>query len=276
MDPGTIKALALDLDGTLLAPGAVLTERTIAAVKSCIRRGLTIIISTGRSLQATEPYRVSLGAEGPMVYFNGALVTDMPRNEVLSTILLEKEKAEFCLDLSRETGVYCQMFIPGKASQITLMTERGTPERTMYHNHTGILAELVDLKEVLKSSGSCGCFKTMFLAEPEVLTALRPRVYEHFGDEVYIAQTYPTFLEVMDKNVSKGRGLTIAMKHRSIKREEIIAFGDEENDLPMFTAAGFSVAPSSANEKVKAAADLVIGSNAEDGVAAFLEEFFKF
>jgi hydroxymethylpyrimidine pyrophosphatase-like HAD family hydrolase len=64
------------------------------------------------------------------------------------------------------------------------------------------------------------------------------------------------------------------MEHLSIKKEEIIAFGDEENDLPMFEAAGFSAAPFNAKENVKAKADLVVGSNAEDGVAAFLEEFF--
>jgi len=170
--------------------------------------------------------------------------------------------------------VYCQMFIPGKDSKITLMTECDSSERAMYHNHTGILAELVDLKQVLRQES--GCFKCMFLAEPEVLVGLRPRLDDHFGEETYIAQTYSTFLEVMNRDVSKGKGLKIAMEHCSVKKEEIIAFGDEENDLPMFKEAGLSVAPSNAKENVKAAADLVIASNAEDGVAAFLEEFFKF
>jgi len=64
------------------------------------------------------------------------------------------------------------------------------------------------------------------------------------------------------------------MERLSLKREEAIAFGDEENDIPMFARAGFSIAPSNAKDAVKAKADLVIGSNVEDGVAAFLEEFF--
>jgi hydroxymethylpyrimidine pyrophosphatase-like HAD family hydrolase len=74
--------------------------------------------------------------------------------------------------------------------------------------------------------------------------------------------------------VSKGQGLKAAMKRLSIKSEEVIAFGDEENDLPMFSVAGFSAAPANAKESVKAGADIVIGSNAEDGVAAFLEKYF--
>ena len=275
IDPEKIRALALDLDGTLLAPGAVLTERAVKAVKGCMQRGLKIIIATGRALEATERFRAALGAEGPMIYFNGALVTVMPQNEILSTTLLDKKAAEFCLDLSREMDVYCQMFIPGRDTAITLMAEREAPGRTMYYNHTGILAELTDLKILLRQTAFDGCFKSMFVAEPEILDLLRPRLDKQFGKSVYIARTLRTFLEVMNAGVSKGQGLEVVMKHCSLQKEEVIAFGDEENDIPLLAAAGFSVAPSSAQDAVKARADLVVASNTDDGVAAFLEEFFK-
>ena len=90
-----------------------------------------------------------------------------------------------------------------------------------------------------------------------------------------MARTYPTFLEIMNAGVSKGEGLKTAMKCRGLKMDELIAFGDEENDLPMFSVAGFSAAPSSAKEKVRQAADFVFGSNAEEGLASFLENLFK-
>jgi Cof subfamily protein (haloacid dehalogenase superfamily) len=275
--PKKIRALALDLDGTLLAPGSVLTERTRQAVKACRRLGLRIIIVTGRAIDAAEPFRAALEAEGPMVYFNGAAVANMPEGTLLSATLLDKESAEFCVDLSRETGVYFQVYFPGANgdSRITLMAETDGPERTMYHNHTGILAELGDLKEALRRPGTAGCVKTMFLAEPEVQAMLRPKLDEHFGERVYIAQTYRTFLELMNAKVSKGQGLKFALECLSISPEEVMAFGDEENDIPMLKAASFSAAPSNAKESVKAAASMILGSNAEDGVAAFLEDFFK-
>jgi len=273
-----IKALALDLDGTVLAPGAVLSERTIAAVNKCVQRGLKIIISTGRAIEAAERFRTSLGAEGPMIYYNGAVVAEMPaefpQGRFLQATLLDTKKAELCVDLSRETGIYCQVYLFIE-NRIPLLAERDGPEREMYHKHTGILAELVDLKEALGRSGLSGCVKAMFLAEPELLAELRQPLENRLGKSVYIAQTLRTFLEVMDAKVSKGQGLSFAMERLSLKREEIIAFGDEENDVPMFAEAGFSVAPSNAKDTVKAKADLVVGSNAEDGVAAFLEEFFK-
>jgi Cof subfamily protein (haloacid dehalogenase superfamily) len=271
-----IKALALDLDGTLLAPGAVLTERALRAVQGCAEKGIQVIVVTGRAGEASEKYRASLEAEGSMVYFNGAIIAEMPGGKILHSVLLKKEIAEFCLDFSREKGIYFQIFIPGTKEQPSqlLLTEKEDPQRDMYHNHTGMLAELTDLKEVLKRPEVQGCIKCMFLAEPEILDNLRPIIEERFGKEVYVVRSTKTFLEVLDPRVSKGKGLLFALEDRDIKPEETIAFGDEENDLPMFEAAGLSIAPSNAKEAVKAKADLIIGSNAEDGVAAFLEETF--
>jgi Cof subfamily protein (haloacid dehalogenase superfamily) len=274
-NPKSIRALALDLDGTLLAPGPILSGRTIQAVKALRQRGLQIIIATGRAIDAAETFRSSLGAEGPMIYFNGAVVADMGNGGILKTTLLDIRAAEFCLDISRETGVYFQVYFPGgKEGRIVLMAEKDSPEREMYRNHTGILAELGDIKEALQRPGLPGCVKGMFLAEPDAQAVIRPRLEDRLGKSVYIVQTYRTFLEIMDSGVSKGRGLEFAMECRGLKKEEVIAFGDEENDLPMLAAAGFSAAPSNAKDKVKAAVDVVIGSNAEDGVAVFLEEFF--
>ncbi|GHV36935.1 haloacid dehalogenase [Spirochaetia bacterium] len=275
-DPHAIKALALDLDGTTLAPGAVLTERTIRAVNACREKGLQIIIATGRAVEAGERFRIPLGAEGPMVYFNGAVVADMPGAKILSATLLDLEAVNFCVDLSRSTGVYYQVFLPGtKANpRQRLVAERQAPETEMYFKHTGIQAEIGDLKEALAAPGLAGCIKSMFLGEPEVQDAIRPKIEERFGKSLYMARSLRTFLEILNPNVSKGEGLKIALQCRSLEASQVIAFGDEENDLPMFGVTGFAVAPSNAKESVRNAADLLIGSNAEDGVAAFLEETF--
>jgi len=264
------------MDGTILAPGAVLSERTIRAVKACQQRGLKAFIATGRAIGGTEPFREALGLEGPMIYCNGAIVLDMPSGRILSTTLLDKESTSFCVDISREMGVYYQVFFPGTADkrQTPLIAEQDGPERELYFTHAGMRAELGDLKEVLNQPEVEGCIKGLFMAEPEILAEVRVKLEARFGKSVYLVHTFRTYLETMNANVSKGRGLKLIMEHYSLKREEVIAFGDEENDLPMFAAAGFSAAPANAKDSVKAAADMVIGSNAEDGVAAFLEEFF--
>jgi Cof subfamily protein (haloacid dehalogenase superfamily) len=269
------RALSIDLDGTILRPDNSISERTISAIKACAKQGLKIIICTGRSPDASEAYRSALGAEGPMVYFNGAEVTDMPRGKPFYPALLGLDVIDFCVDISRQTGIYFQVYFPETDKRPTklLLTERDGHEREMYLKHTGLEAVIGDIKEAITvPTAHKGGIKGMFLADAARFEAIRLPLIEKFGDSIYVAQTLKTFLEVMSADISKGKGLKIALDQLGIRSDETIAFGDEENDLPMFDVAGFSVAPSNAKANVRAAADLVIGSNAEDGVAAFLEE----
>jgi len=282
-DPKSIKALAFDLDGTLLTPGSVLSKRSLDALEKCRQRGLQIIIATGRTINSAEPFRKEIRAEGPMIFLNGAVVADMDRGGIIKTTYMDKEAAEFCVDLAREMGVYCQLYIEssdnvpgGKTTRITLFAERDLPERKFYHEKTGVLAELTNLNEVLNHPGFGNVIKTMFLVEPELQAVIRPILDKHIGESVYIVQTYRSYLEILSKDASKGKALAYVMESLSLRPHEVIAFGDEENDIPMFETAAYSAAPSSAKESVKARAGMVIGSNADDGVAEFLERFFGF
>jgi hypothetical protein len=269
--------MAIDLDGTTLAPGGILNERTARAINLCKQRGIRIILATGRAIEAAEPFRSAFGAEGPMIYYNGAVLVDMPEEKILNTALLDKTVAEFCVNLARDMKVYCQAYVPDRdnESRIPLLAELDSQYREWYYKITGMLAELGDLREVLRHPKLRGCVKTMFLAEPEILAEVRLELEARFGETVCIAQTHRTFLEVTGPNATKGLGLKFVMEHCSIAKEEIIAFGDEENDLPMSSVAGFFLVPSSGKDMVKAKADIVIGPNTEDGVAVFLEEFFN-
>ena len=183
-NPKNIRALAIDLDGTLLAPGAVLTDKARSVIHRCIKKGLQIIIATGRSTESAEPFRAPLDAEGPMIYFNGALIANMPEKEILKITLLDRKKVEFCADLSREMNVHYQVFLPGDGDdkRIKLLSERDTPDREMYYRHTGVLSELVDLKKAMR--GHEGCIKSMFLAEPDVQVLLREKLDKTLGNSV--------------------------------------------------------------------------------------------
>jgi len=205
----------------------------------------------------------------------------MPGGKILKSTLLDKKTADFCVDFSRENGIYYQIYFPDSGISggnprpvMPLVTEKDMPEREMYYKHTGILAELGDLKEALGRCGQEGCIKAMFIAEPARLESIRPKLAEALGRSVYITKTHNNFLETMNANASKGKGLKFVMELLSLKREELIAFGDDENDVPMSDAAGFFIVPDNAKDTIKAKADLVTASNADDGVPAFLEEFF--
>ncbi|MDR1239081.1 MAG: Cof-type HAD-IIB family hydrolase [Treponema sp.] len=269
--------MALDLDGTVLRPDTTLSKKTIAVLKSCMDRGVRVILCTGRAVAGAEPYRADIGAEGPMVYYNGAEVVDMPACTVLSATLLDIETVDFCVDMARRMGVHFQVFfpaVPGGPGE-TLMIEKDGPEAEMYRRHTGIQPVLGDLKKAIAGGKAPGCLKGMFIAEPVVQGEIRPILEGRFGGRIYTARTLAPFLEVMAPGASKGTGLLTAMGQRGLDAAGVLALGDEENDLPMFAVAGFSVAPANAGEKVRQAACEVAGSNAEDGIAAYLETFFS-
>ncbi|MDR1074138.1 MAG: HAD hydrolase family protein, partial [Treponema sp.] len=266
-DFSQIKALALDLDGTLLRPDNTVGELTINTLKACREQGLHLIVCTGRSPEASEKYRAAIGAAGPMVFFNGAEVTNVDaqgcRSDVIYTSLLRFDVIDFCVDISRKTGVYFQVYFPeidGTERRVGKrpMAERGGAEWDMYAKHTGSPPLVADIKRALAAAASrtlmrpdkSGCIKGMFLADPAKLDEIRPLLSEQFGDTVYITKTLDTFLEIMATGVSKGTGLTLALDRLSLASEHVLAFGDEESDLSMFEAAGFSAAPANAKNKV--------------------------
>jgi len=281
-NPKNIKALAMDMDGTLLGNNGNLTERSIRAIKKCREMGIRVIIATGRVIEAAEPFRKAINAEGPMIYLNGSIIADMDMGGIIKTTFMDKKAAEYCVDLALEYGIFCQIYVQTgndkieEKQNISLLSVKDCPERQYYLGKTGILSEIIDLKKFLSNPDFNHVIKTMFICEPEIQTQICPKLFNDIGSNVYIIQTYRTYLEILSKNISKGKALSGIMDEFSILPGEIIAFGDEENDIPMFEVAGYSAAPSSAKESIRARADIIIGDNDEDGVAAFLEGFFGF
>jgi Cof subfamily protein (haloacid dehalogenase superfamily) len=272
-----VRALSLDLDGTTLMPDTTMGERTVNVLKKLLSQGMQVLFCTGRAVEAAERFRAAIGAEGPMVFFNGAEVVDVPSGRILSAILLEADMVNFCIEMSREINAHFQIFLPagiitGRDRWEALVMDKLTPEGEMYSKHTGIIPVIQDLKTTMSSIQ--GCVKGMFICEPEKHNGIRSMLKERFGSKIYAARTLPTFLEIMNANVSKGEGLKIALKHRGLNASEVLAIGDEENDLPMFDAAGQTAAPANARQNVRERADYIFGSNETEGIAAFLEKNF--
>ncbi|MDR1836375.1 MAG: Cof-type HAD-IIB family hydrolase [Treponema sp.] len=285
INPGKIKALALDLDGTTLLPDTTLGERTQICLKKLISGGMQIIFTTGRAIKASERYYSAIGAQGPMVFFNGAEVADIPSRETLYSSFISAGVVDFGIGIARDLGVHYLAYLPagispdtGKEDSTqeweTLLIERYGAEAQMYYEHTGIIPVVRDMKQTAALPGIKSFVKGMYIADPSLHGEIRGRTEGRFGSQVVVLRSFPTFLEIINSGVSKGEGLKIAMKHRGLKPEEVIAFGDEENDLSLFTTAGFSAAPANARENIRTRADIIYGSNAEEGLAAFLEKTF--
>jgi Cof subfamily protein (haloacid dehalogenase superfamily) len=274
-----IKAIATDLDGTVLDSHAQLGERTLTAFRLCRERGLQLIICTGRSAGSASPYQEQLGNDGPNVFFNGSLVVNMHKGKIipppLGAFYADPELIDFCADLGRESGAYCQAYFHTAEGEEILVAERRDRETGVYANRTRVPTHIGDLKAFVRSidtpGGIRGCIKGMFIADGDILDMLRQRISEAFGQRAYITRSSPVFLEVTNAGINKATGLELALTGLGIKAGEVLALGDEENDLPMLRLAGISAAPSNAKDTVKAEVDYVYGSCDEEGAAAFLE-----
>ncbi|MDR2481229.1 MAG: Cof-type HAD-IIB family hydrolase [Spirochaetaceae bacterium] len=275
-DTQKIKAIVCDMDGTILFPGATLGENTVSVLKKCIKQGLHIILATGRSVFAAEKYRAEIGAEGPMIYYNGAEIVDMPKGTILYSSLLPPEAAIFCVNLARERGIHFHVFfIDDKdASTEILVSENPSQAAVAYAERTGLNFKYGNLLNDLSMPNPPLCAKGLFIGSDGALEEIRSALREEFGDKLTVVKSASTFLEVLNAGTSKGRALEALFKIRGLESDNILAFGDEENDIAMLKIAGFSAAPANATEAVKKIAKTVIGANTEEGVAAFLEENF--
>jgi Cof subfamily protein (haloacid dehalogenase superfamily) len=284
-DPHKIKALALDLDGTTLLPDTTLGERTVKILKTLISGGIQIILTTGRAMQSSEIYWNAVGASGPMVFFNGAVVADVPSNKILYMNMLGLDVINFGIDVARENDYFFQIYMPAGISPYTgktvpsmkwelLLIEKECQESEKYGERTGIKPVVQDLKKVVALPGINGCIKALYICDAVYHDDIKKKFADKFASRISVMRSSPALLEISNSGVSKGEGLRIAMEKRGLKPEEVIAFGDEENDLSMFSVAGFSAAPANGKENVREAADIVFGSCAQEGLAVFLEEFF--
>jgi Cof subfamily protein (haloacid dehalogenase superfamily) len=273
-----IRAIAIDLDGTVLGADSKLSARTLRALRGCVSGGLRVIIATGRCMASSEEYRAAIGADGPMVYYNGAVTLDMPSRKTLDKHTIGRAVVSCCADIARAENTHFQTFLCGEDGGFseTLVAEKPSGETQAYTKRTGLGFTYGSLYDVLKDGDGFYCPKGIFIADEPKLRRAQRLVHERLGDAVDTMMSADTILEVLASGVSKAAGLRTALDRYRLSPAEVIAFGDEENDIKMLSMAGFSVAPSNARSSVRDTADMVIGANTDDSIARFLEETLGF
>ena len=265
MKKSSIKAIAFDMDGTLLTDDKQISSRTRRCFKALEERGISLVLSTGRSFEALEPYKKDLNLNHPVICYNGARILGNS-GDLIKDHLLPDDVARYIIEFAREEGVHIQIYRNGK-----LFFEKRTPEADFYENHVNIKGKVVNFDDF----NPPGFTKIMYLGDHDYLDGLGTAIKKHFGKRLSVMFSSPMFLEFMDGGVSKGSALFEVADHLDISIDNIMAFGDGENDKSMIETAGIGIAMSNATDEVKAAADYVTLSNNDDGVAVFLEVFFE-
>lgn len=272
------KAIALDIDGTLTNDRKVITLRTKEALLAAQDSGIKLILSSGRPVQGLRAIASELQLEthdGLLVAFNGAHVVDAQTDEVLFDQPMEEEVLRALVAHMRGFDV-----IPWITEGKYLFVERGARHLITYREAPFDIVEyerrmcdleLVEVDDLLEVC-SRPQDKLLCASEPEYLQQHWRAMYEPFFDSLSGMFTADFYFEFMAPGITKGNALAGALPKVGIDASEVIAFGDAQNDISMLEWAGMGVAMGNATEAAKAAADMVTGSNNEDGIASALEK----
>ncbi|MCW2067577.1 UNVERIFIED_ORG: Cof subfamily protein (haloacid dehalogenase superfamily) [Stenotrophomonas maltophilia] len=264
----TIELVAIDMDGTLLDPAHKLTPRVKQAIAEARALGVHIVLTSGRPVPGLAPFLQELGIDGDDDYCiacNGGLVQRIGPRETVVEYPLSFDDFVYCEQVAREIGVHFQaldaqrMYTPNQDISIY----------TVADSHLSRMP--LSYRRVADMDPRMSFIKLMMIDEPEVLDAAIARLPAALTERFAVLKSAPFFLEVFDRRAGKGPSLQKLAEHLGIDRANVMAIGDQENDLTMLQYAGTSVAMGNAIDAVKATARFETATNADEGVAKAIE-----
>lgn len=259
------RVVACDLDGTLLRSDGTVAERSRRAIAAAEAAGSLVVLCTARPARWMAPLAGALGHNGVAVCANGAVVWDLRTAAVIEEFPLHPAHARRIVGLLAAALPGCAWAVErthGFAHEVTYTSRWPVPEDTVVDRIGSLVAE--------------PAVKLMLRHERLLADALLERARNAVGSlaEITHSNSGDGLIEISAAGVSKASTLARLCARRGLRSDEVIAFGDMPNDLPMLRWAGHSVAVANAHPDVLATAHEVTASNDEDGVALVLERVF--
>ena len=264
-----IRLIATDLDDTLLDASAGLTTRTRRALDAAMALGCGISLSSGRMLEAMLPFAEMIGVNAPMLLYNGAMIYDHRTDETLFAPRIPYETALGIVKLAEAMGYYIQLY-PGKGyycSEIRDCTRAYARQINVPATPVGM-----PMAKWLEQNPS-DMQKMLVIDTPEGADRIQAALREAFPHGACYLKSKPHFLEIAPEGVDKGRSLATLARHLGLQPDEVMAFGDGQNDVPMLKYAGAGYAMANACPQALACTPLVAPPNTEDGVAQVIEGY---
>jgi Cof subfamily protein (haloacid dehalogenase superfamily) len=273
----SIRLVATDLDGTLLNSQRQLSEVTLAALAAAAARGVQFAVVTGRRVHSAQPLLRQIPCPLTLIASNGALIVS-PSGEVIHQNFLPRLVAREVLQITPAHRPYAVLIFDCPAHGQIVMQQNAAPEGPLgwYQQYSPKVVEMVaDLESALVMDP----VQIMFGGPPALIepveTALLgspvcPKI--HLTWTKYFTRNI-SLLDVMNHTCSKGRTLALWAERCGIDASEVMAVGDNFNDLEMLQYAGLPVLMANATPGLARDGWAVTLSNDEDGVAAAIETY---
>lgn len=271
-----IRLIALDIDGTIAGTSNDIREPVIEAVRKAQAKGIQIAIATGRMYQSAVRFHQEVGSTLPLMAYQGAWIQDPITQKLHQHLPVSKATALQLLDYFETDELRALLSVHFYINDCLYVREI-TSETELYAQRSGIEPIAVgDLRKALISKDGEDILPTKVLALSDdtalidtMLGTLRRR---YTPAELYLTKSVATFFEATHPAVNKGAAVQyVAETMLKLKPENVMAVGDNFNDVEMIQYAGLGIAMGNAPDEVKAIANWVAPSVEQDGVAAAIE-----
>lgn len=263
------KFLCSDLDGTLLTTKSDVSSYTISQINR-IKEQTRVILASARMPSAMHYLQKSLGIEEhPIICYNGALILE-GKKELLSVFIpldIITDIYGICTSFRTEIGLYVndQWYVSNSSERVEKEIKY-TKTKPSFMTSSSTLSYLEKKK--------LGAHKLMLMGTKKTADELMPILHDKFGMVLHLYRSNDSLIEVAPKSVSKLSAIKVLLGEQD-NLKDIIAFGDNYNDIEMLKYAGVGVAVGNARAEVKAIADHVTLSNTEDGVAHYIKQYLS-
>lgn len=285
------KFVAIDIDGTLLNSRGKLSARTKEAVRRVINNGVKVVLTSGRVTNSAKQIAEEINSDRYMICDNGASIYDRSEDKVIFEAHIDRATVLQILDTCIENNIYYMVFTPKRiiVKDLKHMALAFYRQRHNCNDESTGINEIVyggreyieEIDESFTRIIVCDQDRPVYnsivnklkayenvdlMAAPHVSNK---KIVEN-GKEIFLSYSYA---ELLPKNTNKWIAIKMLIEQLNIKPSEVIAIGDNFNDIEMIKHAGLGVAMNNGSPVAKEVARVVAPSNDMDGVATVLEQY---
>lgn len=262
-----IKMLVLDIDGTIFKKDYTASDRVKKTLKNLANDGIKVVLCTGRMYAATKSIAKELELTTPVICYQGGLIKDFCDNDkTLCEKTMPVDLAKKVINDLKERNIFFNLYIND-----VLMVEEDSPLIRQYVDARNIEYKIIGDSDSLNLKGL-----NKILAiddDTKLIENLQKEMAQKYKDKLYVIRSTPRFCEFSGLDATKGNAVRFLSNLWGITKEEIMACGDQDNDIEMLLAAGIKVAMGNATDSLKEIADYVTETVDNDGVPHAVVKF---
>ena len=265
-----IKLIALDIDGTLVGHDLNISPRVRATIARAVERGIAVTLATGRGAAPTQIFAAQLHLTTPLICLQGAQVYDAVNARSLHESRLQPEVVPWVVARAAERDWHVHFETP---SMVYMPNSQRPPEVLRALFRVSATTHVEDFLTEMPETPTKFLVAVHDPSERDAVEAELRRLLAAEGLAIDLIVSHPNFIEGLPPGISKATGLAWLIDCLGIAVEDVLAIGDNDNDITMIEWAGTGVAMGNASPAARAVADWIAPAVDEDGAAVAIERF---